>query len=181
MENISRAFSLHAEWIQPKAMERRFELRTGDLLFASLAFTKMTGSLATATSSDGSWTFKRVGFFNPRATIRTDGADTDLGIYTPKWSGASGILQMADGTPYHWRHANFWATKMEWTTPARSPLVTFQSGVENSRLSDMFKVQAGVSFSVEARHLKELSLLVLFGWYLVVLDHDDSAAAVAAS
>lgn len=181
MENITRAFSLHAEWIQPKTMERRFELRTGNLLYASLVFTKMTGSLATGTSSEGIWTFKRVGFFNPRITIRQEGAETDLALYTPKWSGSSGVLQFVDGPTYHWRIANFWATRVEWTTPAGSPLVTFHSGIDNSRISDMLKVQAGVTLSIEARHLRELDLLVLFGWYLMILHHDDTVVAAAAS
>jgi hypothetical protein len=181
MESITRAFSLHAEWIQPKTMERRFELRTGNLLYATLQFTKLTGSLATATSSEGVWTFKRVGFFNPRVTIRKEGSETDIALYTPKWSGASGNLQLADGPAYQWRHANFWSTRMEWTSPSGTVLVAFHSGIENSRITDMFKIQAGVTLSTEARHLQELDLLVLFGWYLMILHHDDSTAAVAAT
>jgi hypothetical protein len=181
MEKLSRAFSLHPEWIQPKTFERRFELRVGDLLFGTLVFQKMTGSMAVARTDSGAWTFKRVGFFNPRITVRNDGSEADAGIYSPKWSGSSGTIQMADGTLYQWRHANFWATRMEWTDGGGRVLVTYQSGVENSRLSDALKTQATMEFSQDARSVPDLPLLILLGWYLVILHQEDAAAAVAAS
>lgn len=38
-----------------------YELRDGDTVAATLRFRSMWGSLATAESADGCWTFKRVG------------------------------------------------------------------------------------------------------------------------
>jgi hypothetical protein len=181
MEKLTRALSMHPEWVQPKTFERKFELRLGDLIFARIDFQKMTGSLAVAECDSDRWTFKRVGFFNPRVTIRQEGTEVDRGIYTPKWSGASGTLQMADGTSYQWRSANFWATRMEWSDSTGKALVTFRSGVDNSKFSDVFKTQATLEFSPEARPASELPLLVLLGWYLVILHHEDTAATAASS
>jgi len=44
------------EWKQPNALRKEYELRDGE-------------------SGDGVWTFKRVGFWQPRATVRTSGSE----------------------------------------------------------------------------------------------------------
>ncbi len=48
-------------------------------------------------------------------------------------------------------------------------------------MSDLFKTQALVEVESQAYALAELSLLVLLGWYLVILHQDDIAAASAAT
>lgn len=74
-------------WSQPKALERTFELRDGNRLFGSLSFVKSFGSLAGASLATGDWTFKRVGYFRPRVTVRRRGQETDLAFYEPKGLG----------------------------------------------------------------------------------------------
>jgi hypothetical protein len=48
-------------------------------------------------------------------------------------------------------------------------------------VSDLFKTQALVEIEPQVYALAELSLLVLLGWYLVILHQDDVAAASAAT
>jgi hypothetical protein len=69
------------EWVQPSALKMEFELRADDETAATLRFRSSLGSLATAESGDGCWTFKRVGFWRTRVTIRACDGETDLAVF----------------------------------------------------------------------------------------------------
>ena len=180
MKAFSSAVGTDLYWIQPKGLDNRwFELRAGRDVVATLGFETLCGSLAGAQSADGSWTFKRLGFFNPRVTVRRAGEEVNLAIYTPRWTGREGTLEFPDGRVFGWVQANFWATKYQITDTAGYSLVSFESGAEKSRLSDVFKTQARVETGPRGRALPELPLLVLLGWYLIILQKQDAAAVAA--
>lgn len=166
-------------WIQPKGLGRHFELRAEDEIVATLGFETLCGSLARAQSADESWTFKRIGFFNPRVTVRKAGEEANLAVYTPRWTGREGTLEFSNGRVYRWVQANFWATRYQISDEAGNPLISFRSGAGKSKLSDLFKTQARVEIDLRGRALPELPLLVLLGWYLIVLQQEDAAAAAA--
>ncbi len=179
MQPLSDHLDRELSWIQPKTSARAFELRVGDELLATLRFQSAFGSLAVADSSAGSWTFKRVGFFNPRVTVRVAGQEFDTAVYTPRWTGSDGKLAFANGRTYRWSVANFWSTKFQICDLDGEPLIGYHSGSEKPRLSDIFKTQAFVQVTPRGRELPDLPLLVLVGWYLIILQHEDSAAAAA--
>ena len=187
MEPIETIVYHQPEWLQPKTFQNRFELRDEERVFAALEFPKMFGSLATATTSAASWTFKRVGFFNTRITVRGENLDEDLAVYHPRWTGTQGTLDLGGDTRYTWKVANFWATQFVWETADGKPLITYRPGVEAGNMTDWFKMQARVEFSPEAaagdfRKTETFALLVTLGWYLMLLKYqDDSAATVAAT
>ena len=172
----------HLSWSQPKALQRTFELRDGDRLLGTLSFATSWGSLAEASMAAGEWTFKRVGFFRPRVTVRRREQETDLAVYQPKGWGSEGELQFAGGRIYAWKPANFWATRFNFVDATGRALVAFKPGAEESKWSDIFKFQALVEIDHSASRLEELPLLVSLGWYLMILHHQDSASggAVAA-
>lgn len=178
---MTKAIFLQTQWVQPKSFHNRYELRAGDELFAVLEFPKMFGSLALACTEDGRWTLKRVGFFKTRVTIREEGQDSDLGVYFPRWTGSEGTLHMTGGAEFTWKAANFWATQFIWLDTAGKTLLSYRPGVEESTLSDVLKTQARVEFMPEARNTAELPLLVVLGWYLMIMKQQDDTAAVAAT
>ena len=179
MEALSTVVGMQLHWIQPKTFERWFELRVGESLFATLCFEKAFGTLATAESADGSWTFKRVGFLNPRVTVREVGAEANLAIYQPKFWG-DGSLEFPDGRVFHWKSTNFWGTQWGFADSGENLLFALKPGVDKPKLSDLFKTQAIVEIDPRGRALAELPLLVLLGWYLMILHQDDAAATTAA-
>jgi hypothetical protein len=180
MEPIPLYSSTPLEWVQPKTFQNRYELRSGDSLFASLEFPKVFGSLANAVSAEERWSFKRVGFFSTRITVRKEGEETDLAVYHPKWTGTEGSLQFASGAVYTWKVANFWATQFVWLA-GEQQIILFRPGVEDSSMSDWFKTQARVEILPAASGVKESSLLILLGWYLMILKQEDDAAATAST
>ena len=181
MKSITEALYSQPQWVQPRAAQNRFELRSGEDLFAEIEFPKWYGSLANAAAAGARWTFKRVGFFNPRVTVRSEGSETDLAVFRPKWTGTEGTTQLAGGAAYTWKTANFWATEYAWLDAAGEPLILYKQGIEASWLADLFKTQARVEIQPSAQGLPELALLVILGWYLIVLkQQDDASIAVTA-
>jgi hypothetical protein len=159
-------------------MKRSFELRAGDDLFATLKFETAVGSLATAESAAATWTFKRMGFFKPRVTVRVQGAEDNLAVYHLKWGSAEGVLEFADGETYVWKLANFWATQYQIVDAEGSPLISYTSKIDTA--SDLLKDQARIEIAPEARDKDKLALLLLIGWYLIVLQQEDVLATATA-
>jgi hypothetical protein len=169
-------------FIQPKTTNQFYELRSQDEVFGTLNFPKSHGSLAEAESSDGKWTLKRVGFFHTKLTIRKSGEENDLAIFKPNIMATNGSLEFVDGKRFQWVSSNFWSTKFEFKNEAGETLVTFRSGIEDPKLKDWFKTQARVEISTGKEMLEEISILILLGWYLIiVLQMDSAAGAVVAA
>jgi hypothetical protein len=169
MQSIRKIAPATLYWVQLSAMKYEFELRSGDELHGKLRWEKAFGSLASATSDDGEWTFKRVGFLNPRVTIRQPGSDLDIAIFKPGWTG-SGVLEFPNGRRFQWEHKDFW--RLEW--------IFEEAGQELMRLKSKagsLKMKVGVDLSPSVKNLPEASLLASLGMYLLVLMRDDSAAA----
>lgn len=172
MLKISELVYQPLKWVQP-SMRQEFDLLTGDTRAATLNFRSSWGTLAFADSEDGNWTFKRIGFWQHRASIRETGAEQDLAIFTNNTWSQGGTLEFIGGRRYK-ATTNFWMTQMEWKTEDEQPLVRFHIG-------GFFKHTADVEILALAAHLPELPLLVLFGWYLVLMLYRDSAATAAAT
>ena len=181
MNSITNLSNEQLNWIQPKATHELFELRTQYDLCGVLNFPKSLGSLAEAETAEGKWTLKRVGFFHPKITIRNYGEENDLGFFKPNMMATSGILEMSNGKKFIWEASNFWATKFEFKTESGEAVVSFKSGVDDPKLKDWFKTQARVEFTTGKETVKEISLLIMIGWYLIiVLQMDSAAGAVVA-
>jgi len=172
MLRISQLVGHPLEWKQP-TLRMEYELLTGETLAATLKFRSAWGTLAYAESGDGSWTFKRIGFWQNRASIREAGSEEDLAIFTNSTWRQGGTLEFSSGGSYR-ATTNFWMTRMEWQTEDEEPLITFHVG-------GFFRQSAEVEIHARAAYLPDLPLLVLFGWYLVLMLHRDASASSAAA
>ena len=171
MQKISDVAGDKLKWSQPSALRRIYELKRSEDLIAQLQFRSMLGTLATAESGDGSWTFKRVGFWQNRVTVRSNGSEVDLATFRNNTWKNGGTLEFPGGR--HFRATtNFWNTKFAFESDTGESLVRFHYG-------GVFHLSADVEIHPPARTMAELPILVLFGWYLAVMLHMDSAAAAA--
>jgi hypothetical protein len=157
--------------MQPLARKRDHELRAGDDMVASLRFQR--GSLADAEADGRHWTFKRQGFWQPRVTVRVAGSDADIAIFRPHWAGG-GTLGFPDGRSVRLSSANFWQS--EWVWQEKDQAVVRFKGRHG-----IVKAKGAVEIEPGAAGSRDLPLLVLLGWYLILLHAEDSAAAVSAS
>ena len=158
--------------MQPQTMVRAFELRAGEEVVGTLRWSSSFGSLADAAAADGHWTFKRVGFFNPRITVRLHGSDTDLAVFGRQWMGG-GVLEFSSGQRLLWGSSGFWRSRWSFSSASGERLVEFEPCDSLLKRSTAAKVTpAGLAVT-------ELSLLVLLGWYLKLLESDDGGAVAA--
>jgi hypothetical protein len=151
-----------------------YQLAAGHDLVATLDWVKRSGSLARGEAADGTWTFKRVGFFRPYITIRDADSDTDLATLRTGKRRES-VLEFADGRRFVWRPTRVRRREMAFATVADEVLLTM---LPRTKLSTRF---AEVEIQPGTEGVREQSLLALLGWYRTVLDFvDEELAAVVA-
>ena len=174
MRRIAELVGQSLKWEQPSALKMEYELRTvGGELTATLHFRSSFGSFATAESADGCWTFKRIGFFQTKVTIRACGSDDDIAIFkTNTWSGG-GTLELADGRTFQ-AASNFWQTKFGFETESGEKLIEFQK-------SGLLHLSVTVEIQPGALSTAELPLMVMLGCYLIVMMNMDAAIAASAA
>lgn len=172
MNQISLYTGQTVKWIQPSSFHMEYELLAGEDLLATLRFRSSLGTLATAETAAGCWTFKRVGFWQTRLTVRDCGLEQDIAVFKNNtWSGG-GALEFNDGRSYR-ATTNFWQTNLEFKNEKDETLLNFHS-------RGFFHFSANVDIAPEAAELVELPLLITLGWYLIVMMQQDAAAGVAA-
>jgi hypothetical protein len=174
MKSIRDLIDQELKWIQPQAIKMEFVLRCGEEAVASLRFRTSFGSLATGECADGCWTFKRVGFWRTRATIRVCGTETDIAVFHNNTWTSGGTLDMPDRRMFP-ATSNFWMTQYEFRTEGGETLVRYR------RIGGVLRLSSEVEIRPAAASMPELPWLVILGWYLTVMMHSDSAAAVVAT
>jgi hypothetical protein len=173
MLKITELIGPELRWTQPHALKMEYELRARDVTAATLRFRSSFGSLATAASGDGTWTFKRIGFWQTRATVRAAGAQADLAVFKNQtWSGG-GTLELPDGRKYT-ANTNFWATQYEFRKETGEPLISYQ------HVAGVLHMSSRVEIPGRSKEMEEMPWLVALGWYLTVMMHMDMSAAAAA-
>jgi hypothetical protein len=168
---IPQVIGRELKWQQPKAWKMQYELRADDELIATLRFRSSFGSFATAESADGCWTFKRVGFWQTKATIRACGSDNDIAVFRNNtWSGG-GTLELSEGRKFL-ATTNVWQTNFEFQSETGQILVRFKPG-------GFVHLSATVEIQTDAAGVPELPWIVMLGWYLTVMMYMDTAATAA--
>jgi len=168
MRHLADVVHSELHWKQPRLFDSNYELAAGDEVVATLSFRSTFGSLATAQSGDGSWTFKRVGFLETRATVREEGAQNDLAVFEhATWSGG-GTLTIAGG-PAIQVTTNFWQSRIEFQLEDSTVLFRY-------RTEGFMRHEAGLEIEPAGARMPELPWMLGFGWYLVVMMHHDAAS-----
>jgi hypothetical protein len=102
------------------------------------------------------------------------GSDDNLALFSPNWGGG-GTLDLVGRRQLRFGSANFWRSQWDWMDPADKPLVHFKSR------QGLFKLEGQVEIEPQAIASPDVPLLVMLGWYLLVLFARDAAAAGGAA
>jgi hypothetical protein len=172
MLKITELTGHELKWVQPDAMKMEYELRDQDKVAATLHFRSSLGSFATATSADGSWTFKRAGFWQTRVTVRRSDSETDIAVFKNNTWHGGGTLELSDGRKYP-ASTNFWETQYEFKTESGETLITYK------KIHGILHLSSAVEIHSPVKSISETPWMVLLGWYLTVMMHKDSAAVTA--
>lgn len=160
------------EWRQPAVFERYFELRSGGVLAGTLRFVKMFGSLAEGEAAGMRFTFKRSGFFSPRASARVAGTETDIAVFEPNWGGSRGLIRLAGGELLEFRAVSFFGSEWALRTPQNEELLRYSA-------KGILRQGASVQVAPAMRQRQDLALLLLLTWYILVLYMEDESSAAA--
>jgi len=172
MKHVRDLAGLELTWVQPAALKLDFELRDGDEVVATLRFRSTFGSFATVETADGTWTFKRMGFFVTRVTICPAGSDDAIATFRNNTWSAGGTLELSGGRELH-ANSNFWGSRYEFKFGEEEFQVRF------TRIRGALHLSSTLEISADAATLPELPWLVALGWYLVVMMSSDAAAGAA--
>jgi hypothetical protein len=168
-------------WTRPNALQRYYELRSNGALYASLKWKKMFGSLAEGESREVKFTLKRAGFLRPFIIVRKEGSGGDYAtlrfssgsLIMNTMFGPSGILKFESGEKYLFSKLSFWKSSWAFTDLDGNAIVTFD------------KKKAGrpsgtATINSEIRSRITMDLLLILGWYVIVLDHEEEGAYIYA-
>jgi hypothetical protein len=174
MKTIREAGVQPLRWTRPSMLTRQYELVSGTEVIGGLRWESMFGSLATAETADGTWTFKRAGFMTPRVTVRAPGSAADLAVLRVGLKG-DGLLHGPERRNYQWQRTNFWRSEWAFATETGRLLVGFDPDFS------LLKHAATVKIEQEALPIPDLALLVTLGWYLMLLLSEEASAVTASA
>ncbi len=170
MRAINEVVGQALVWVQPSLLRQTYELHASDEVVATLQFERR--SSASGETAWQTWTFERAGFLSPRVTIQIrDSGETAIFKLA---AGGGGVLDLSNGRQLRFGAANFWRTRWYWSDPAtEATLMEFKirkGGIKN---------ESRLEIEMTAIADSALPLLVVLGWYLLVLS-SRGAATVAA-
>ena len=171
MKSIQKLKLASLNWARDGQLPGVRALFAGEEKVGELYFAKDDDTHAEAFAEDGHWTFICTRYILPRVSVRTPKLGF-LATFEGSRSG-NGMLEFLGGKRYHWLCTDIWQTTWGFETMDRTPLVRFQSGYEKDNSGGL------VEITPAAWEHPNLSLLVLLGWYLSLLnDTEDSAIPV---
>lgn len=115
-------------------------------------------------AADGHWAFKRRSFWNADIVITELASQAEIAVVK---RGRTRSLAFSDGRLFTFKKSSYWRNEWVWLNDEGTPLMHFQHGKY-------------LMIEPSALWLPELSLLVLVGWHLIVLQQDEDAATTAA-
>lgn len=163
-------------WIPTATFKSRYALVTPDNTTIATIDMSNWSSKAIASVPEGPLFLRKEGFSGMRVAIYTVEQGPLIATFQRGWTGTSGQLQFADGRVFKWGKTNFWGTQKAWMDQTGNQLyVQFSSGG--------FSRKATVVIEPQAPEIPDLSLLLVLGFYNILLERRDSAvaASVAAS
>lgn len=173
MQPISAISTNELHWHLIDNKNDRYELYSGDILIARLGCYDRRSALAVGAAKDGMWVFCRT---NQNGDMVVQNAETNqpLAQFCCEENG-NGTLTFADGERYHWRAANFWRTQWQWIHHSEKPLIYLMSD------QVIHQEKGYVEFLAAGIKEDRITLLLIFGWYLTVLEARQANSAMMAA
>ena len=186
MRPLKEALSTSLHWIQAGDLESQLIEEDSTIPFATLVWAKRWGILATGETTDGNWTFKRVGFLHPKVTVREVDSKSEVAVFTITWAG-DGVLEIhSDGKKFVFKRTSMWHS--EWIlkrSDSDEILLTIKPDLGLTKVVTQRKIGAEVELGPGAIREPRLSLIALVTWYVIILmtydDYSSYASGITAA
>jgi hypothetical protein len=159
---VSSVDATTLRWLRRGDRPLAFDLSSAERPLASLDWNADLGTLATARSKAGTWTLKRIGFLNPRVTVRAEGSDENLAQLTVHLNYHR--IDVTGGGTFRFHRAGVlvpaWKVYRE----------TGEEVLHVEPVREGRKLAAGAAIAPPAAtSLPEFAVLVVLSWYFVSL------------
>ena len=154
-------------WETVKGEKNHYEMRSGSDAVATLVWDKAG---VRGECGGERWSFVREGFFRPRLIIRREGDEKSLATLEVGAIG-SGRLALASGRTLHWVQRGLLSSTWGFVDENKTLLVLFKL------TSGLLTTGATATLDEKARELEEAMLLLVLGWYVLLLYAEDAAPA----
>ncbi|MGA8541927.1 MAG: hypothetical protein WB947_00055 [Thermoplasmata archaeon] len=158
-------------WLRGGDSPLEFALLAGDAGVAGLRWNGTSGSLATAHTVSATWTLKRVGFLNPRITVRASGGSQDAAHLSVHWNYHR--IEIPGGPAYRFHRAGMLVPAWQITDEAGHEVLHIEPVREGRKL-----VGGAVISPAPATRRPEFALLAVVSWYFIVLAWFEDEALV---
>ena len=147
-------------WVKTSWRRKDYVLQYDGEDVATFRFQRLFGSLATAQSAEGCWTFQQVGLMRRRTVVRECGDEREVAVFRNNWWTFGGTVELSTGERYRIT-PNFWMTALTIANEVGDPIV-------RHHWVRLLKSSRTVEIAPAARSLEELPWLVMLGWYLLI-------------
>jgi hypothetical protein len=173
MQSLTLLSTTELHWNQPNLFKMEYDLRQQDEPLARLHFPSGFKTVANAECADGTWSFERVGVINLKVLVRLPGNDTPIATLDYK----THHIEFPNGQRYPAK-INFWQTEYTFQVENGQSLLKITSkGVIHPALD----VEINPAAAHSLPNPSPLPWMILLGWYLVIMAHNDSATVTAAT
>lgn len=148
-------------WLRTAESPAEYTLLAGDAPVAVLAWEHHGGSRAIARTSEGDWTLKRNGYLFPYLTVRPAGRDLPVARLSLRFGHHE--IEVGGGSSYRLRRASLLVPAWKITGAGGREYVHVEPVPEGRHLAGGAVLTAGDAGA------RELLLLVVLSWYLIVL------------
>jgi hypothetical protein len=155
MKPISEAYDQDLQWKRANWWKRAFDLHSDDEVLAKFYPQKETRSMI-GEAADGRWSFKRRSFWNGDIVVTDLASQAEIAVVK---RGRNKSLAFSDGHLFTFQKPSFCRNEWVWLNNEGTPLIYFQRGKH-------------VVVEPFALSLPELSLLIIAGWYLLMLQQE---------
>lgn len=156
-------------WKRPRFFSTTYRLGAGDEILATISRAGITRAKASA--EEQQWTFQREGQRKLLVYLEEPRASNEplqpLASIQLSWNW-NGTLTFYDGRIYTWTRSGNWHPTWSWRDREDKTLLTLKKG-------HLLEIASAAS------DLPDLALLVLFGFYLILIMGEEDAITTAAS
>jgi len=148
--------------------KRGYELGCNGEIIASLQRKSCWSSEFRAESANGSWQFRRTGWFHTGTEIVDLNSGVRIALFKPNWSGG-GMLEFSAGPRFRLTQKGFWRPVWTMLADMGQPILSIRP------------CERTVELTRELRLSEErLSLLAIFTWHIIRQTAEDAAAGAGA-
>jgi hypothetical protein len=150
-------------WQQPKRLKEEYYLRSQDQVLGSL-YSQNNYFLrrAVAKTSEQKWVFKYLRLSLPKVIVHHKNKQVAQAIIETNW-GWSGTVIFEDQYQVTWKPTHHTDGEFCFLLPENHPVVFFRTR------PGFFKIEAEVEIDPAVLHNLHLPLLVMLGWFFVLL------------